>query len=583
MTYREKINFVQQEMKRLEIGAYIVPTADYHQSEYVGEYFKTRHFLSGFTGSAGTLVILEEEAYLWTDGRYHIQAEKQLEGSGIQVVKYGLPKVPNYIEFLKEQLEAEKKIGMDSKVFLAKDALDLNTKFHCIDVGDLSEKIWRNRPILSKKKIFILEERYHGESSLHKIEKIREDLRKHNLNYQVLSTLDDIAWLFNLRGKDIANNPFFLAFACIGLKESIFYCSAEKMTEEVYSYFEEIGVSWREYFAIFKDLESFEGNIAVDTANISYALYEKMKKEEIIPHKPYSNYLKAIKNEIEIENTKKIHIQDGVAITKFMYWLKQTHKKEKITEVSAQTYLGSLRARLPHYQEDSFPTISAFGENAAMMHYQASCNHSVLLGEGLFLVDSGGQYYQGTTDITRTFALGKIPLEQKRHFTFVLKGMIDLSKVKFLYGATGTNLDVLARQHVWNVGIDYKCGTGHGVGHFLGVHEGPHGIRFQYNPQVLEENMIVTNEPGIYIVNSHGIRIENELLIRKFLETEHGKFLQFETITFAPIDLDAVVVELLSVEEREWLNEYHQTVYDKVSPFLTVEERKWLEVYTRAI
>lgn len=583
MTYRERINVVRQEMKTLEIEAYIVPTADYHQSEYVGEYFKTREFLSGFTGSAGVLVILKEEAYLWADGRYHIQAEKQLEGSGIQVVKYGLPNVPDYIEFLKEKLEVEKKIGIDSKIFLASNVLALNTKFHCVDVGDLSEKIWEDRPTLSKRKIFMLEERYHGESSLHKIEKIREDLRKNDLKYQVISTLDDIAWIFNLRGKDVTNNPLFLAFACIGLEEAIFYCSAEKMTQEIHSYLEKIGVSWREYFTIFEDLESFEGKIALDMESASYALYDRVKKEKLVPHKPYSSYLKAIKNETEIQNTKEIHIQDGVAVTKFMYWLKEQYKKENITECSAQTYLGNLRARLPHYQEDSFHTISAFGKNAAMMHYQANPDQPILLGEGLFLVDSGGQYYQGTTDITRTFALGEIPFEQKRHFTLVLKGMIALSKAKFLYGATGTNLDILARQHVWSTGIDYKCGTGHGVGHFLGVHEGPHGIRFQYNPQVLEENMIVTNEPGVYIVDSHGVRIENELLIKKFLETEHGKFLQFETITFVPIDLDAVLVELLSVEERKWLNEYHQEVYNKVSPFLTEEERKWLEGYTRMI
>lgn len=583
MTGQEKITWIQKKMQEENLAAYVIPTSDYHQSEYLGEYFKTRQFLSGFTGSAGVLVILKEKALLWADGRYHIQAEKQVAGTGIEIMKYGLIGVPNYVDFLKQNLEPGSRVGIDSKVFLTEEVFSLQEELNCIDVGDLTKEIWENRPELSKEKIVCYGEEYHGELTLSKIGKIREDLRKHQLDYQVISTLDDIAWIFNLRGKDITSNPLFLAFAYIGLEETVLYCNAEKMTEEVYQYLKEMGITWKEYFAIFEDLKSLEGRVGMDFGNISYALYQAVEKAEVVSHKTYSNYLKAIKNEVEIQNTKEIHIQDGVAVTKFMYWLKKNYAKGEITEFSAEEKIGELRASLAHYQENSFHTISAFGANAAMMHYQANQKIPVTLQEGLFLVDSGGQYYQGTTDITRTFALGKVPLEQREHFTLVLKGMIDLSKARFLYGATGTNLDVLARQHVWNVGIDYKCGTGHGVGHFLGVHEGPHGIRFQYNPQVLEENMIVTNEPGVYIANSHGIRIENELLVRKFAETEHGKFLKFETITFAPIDLDAVVVELLSKEEKDWLNSYHQEVYNKVSPFLTEEERTWLAIYTRNI
>lgn len=585
MKNQEKIGWVQSKMKDSDIAAYIVPTADYHQSEYLGEYFKARAFLSGFTGSAGTLVILSEEAYLWTDGRYYVQAEKQLEGSGIHLMKQGMPGIPNYIEFLRGKFAKKEKIGMDMKVFVTSDILKLQKDFECKDVGDLTIEIWKDRPNLPKDTIFIHEEKYHGEASPLKIAKIREDLSQHSLDYQLIATLDDIAWIFNLRGKDIEDNPVFLSFALISQEDVVLYCDKEKISDTVASYLREIGVEWKEYFAIFEDLSKLEGRIGMEFESSSYALYSSiLEKKNIVNHQPKSSFLKTIKTEVELENTRKIHILDGVAVTKFMYWLKHQYSKEKITEYSAEKYLDSLRAQIEHFQELSFHTIAGFGANAAMMHYQASPKKEVVLKEGtLFLVDSGGQYLEGTTDITRTFALGEVPEEQKRHFTLTLKGMIDLSKAKFMHGATGTNLDILARQHLWNIGIDYKCGTGHGVGHFLGVHDGLHGIRFQYNAQRLEENMVVTNEPGVYIVGSHGIRIENELVVRPYLETEHGKFLQFETITFAPIDLDAILPELLSVEEKEWLNQYHKDVYTKISPFLNEKEKEWLKIYTRSI
>lgn len=586
MKNQEKIQWVQAKMKDFDIAAYIVPTADYHQSEYLGEYFKTRAFLSGFTGSAGTLVVLSEKAYLWTDGRYYVQAEKQLEGSGIQLMKQGSPGVPDYIEFLQERLSEKANIGMDMKVFVTEDILKLQNRFLCHDVGDLTKEIWKDRASLAQDKIFIHEEKYHGEASIHKIEKIREDLLQQGLDYQLIATLDDIAWIFNLRGNDIEDNPVFLSFALISQDKVILYCDKEKMSEEIEHYLEEMGATWKEYFSIFEDLSKLKGNIGMEFATTSYALYAAAKDGSaiVVNHQPKSSFLKTIKTEVELENTKKIHILDGVAVTKFMYWLKHNYSSGEITEYSAEQYLNHLRAGIEHFQELSFHTIAGFGANAAMMHYQASQEKPVVLREGsLFLVDSGGQYLEGTTDITRTFALGEVPEEQKKHFTLTLKGMIDLSKAKFMHGATGTNLDILARQHLWNIGIDYKCGTGHGVGHFLGVHDGLHGIRFQYNVQRLEENMVVTNEPGVYIAGSHGIRIENELFIKAYLETEHGKFLQFETLTFVPIDLDAILPELLSPEEKEWLNHYHKEVFTKISPFLKEEEKEWLKIYTRSI
>lgn len=584
MTYREKIEAIQKKLQEQKISAYVVPTADYHQSEYVGEYFKVREFLSGFTGSAALLLILQDSAYLWTDGRYYVQAERELEGSGIVLMKQGSPGVPNYISFLGEKLSKGSTIALDYRVSLTQNILDLQERFVCLHLPDLVESLWEERPAFPSGKIFIYDEKYHGEASPSKIAKIRENLSKRKLDYQVLSSLDDIAWLYNLRGKDIANNPVFLSYALLSKTEAILYCKEEKLETEVKHYLEEQGILWKEYHEIFTDLSKLQGKVALDFNLTSYALYDAItEKENIINTKPYTVLLKSQKNELELSNTRKIHIQDGVAITKFMYWLKKEFPKGLLTEVSAQEYLQSLRAKHPHYQEDSFHTISAFGANAAMMHYRADEENPVPLREGLFLVDSGGQYLEGTTDITRTFALGEVEEIQKKHFTFVLQGMIELSRAKFLYGCTGTNLDVLARQFVWQAGIDYKCGTGHGIGHFLGVHEGPQGIRMQYNPQVLEKNMIVTNEPGIYIASSHGIRIENELIVKLWKETEHGKFMQFETLTYAPIDRDAILASLLSEEQKTWLNHYHQEVFEKISPFLEQEEKLWLAEYTKAI
>ena len=369
----------------------------------------------------------------------------------------------------------------------------------------------------------------------------------------------------------------------ISEKKASLYIDENKLNEGAKKYFKDNKVEVKGYFEFFEDIKKLKGNILVDFNKTSYAIYEAISKNNLINAMNPSTYLKAHKNETEIANTKDIHVQDGAAIVKFMYWLKNNYKKGNITEFSAEEKINSLREKIEGYIDLSFHTISAFGKNAAMMHYSAPEKNSTKIEDGVYLLDSGGTYLKGTTDITRTFFLGKVGKQEKIDNTLVLKGMLALSRAKFLFGATGTNLDILARQFLWNVGIDYKCGTGHGVGHILNVHEGPHGIRFQYNPQRLEVGMIVTNEPGAYIEGSHGIRIENELLVKEACETEHGQFLEFETITYAPIDLDGIVKSLLTKEEKEQLNTYHKEVYEKLKSYLTKAEQAFLKEYTKEI
>ena len=584
MEINKRIEEARKVMKKYKVDAYIVTSSDYHQSEYIDNYFKGREYLSGFTGSAGVLVIFKDEACLWTDGRYHIQAEKQLEGSEVKLFKQGNLGVPTYKEYIISKLAENSKIGIDAKILLSSDINEIlsKKKYKIVDF-DLLAEIWDKRKKLPDEKIFILEDKYTGKTYKEKVKEIRVALKEKGADYNIISSLDDIAWIYNFRGDDVQHNPVALSFTVISEKKASLYIDKNKLNEEAKKYFKDNKVEVKGYFEFFEDIKKLKGNILVDFNKISYAIYEAITKNKLINSMNPSTYLKAHKNEIEIANTKDIHIQDGVAIVKFMYWLKNNYKKENITEFSAEEKINSLREKIEGYIDLSFSTISAFGKNAAMMHYSAPEKNSTKIEDGVYLLDSGGTYLKGTTDITRTFFLGKVGKQEKTDNTLVLKGMLALSRAKFLFGATGTNLDVLARQFLWNVGIDYKCGTGHGVGHILNVHEGPHGIRFQYNPQRLEIGMIVTNEPGAYIEGSHGIRIENELLVKEACETEHGKFLEFETITYAPIDLDGIVKTLLTKEEKQQLNEYHSEVYKKLSPYLNKKEKEFLKEYTKSI
>ena len=580
-----------------QIDAYIIPTQDFHESEYVSEYFMTRKYMSGFTGSAGTLVVTMEESGLWTDGRYFIQASKQLEGSTINLYKMGEEGFPTTTEFLKEKLSKNSKIGFDGRVISTSYGLELEEELKEKEVSiiyekDLVNEIWQDRPKLSKEPAFLLDTKYTGKSFADKLQDLRETMKKKATTTHIITTLDDIAWLFNLRGNDIPYNPVVLAYAVITLDQVFLFLDNDKISEEIQTILEASDIILKDYNEIYdfvKEISS-EEIVLLDKKSVNYAIFNNLNSSiKILDEENPTYFMKAIKNPVEIENLKAAHIKDGVAFTKFMYWLKTNIGKTEITEVSASDYLNKCRQKQTGFIESSFDTISAYKENAAMMHYSATADtNKTLDSEGLYLVDSGGQYYQGTTDITRTIALGNINSEQKTHFTAVLRSMLNLSNAKFLYGCIGLNLDILARGPIWDMDLDYRSGTGHGVGYLLNVHEGPNGFRWKYNPEMtkhslIEEGMVTTNEPGIYIEGSHGIRTENELLCCKGNKNEYGQFMYFETITFAPIDLDAIDITQMTEIDKKRLNKYHNEVYEKISPHLNSEEKVWLKEYTREI
>lgn len=594
---KDRLVHLRALMAENHMDAYIIPTADFHESEYVGEYFKSRKYMSGFTGSAGTLVVTLTDAGLWTDGRYFIQAARQLADTGITLYKMGEEGVATIEEFLMDKLDQDATLGFDGRILNAKLGLQLQTKLQPKNIKilydkDLVDTIWTDRTPLSKEPAFLLDIKYAGKSSHDKLQDVRTEMEKKGATAHIITTLDDIAWLFNLRGNDIAYNPVVLAYAVITLDQAFLFLDKDKLNAEINNQFKADGVTIKDYDSIYdfvKGISSTE-TVLLDSRKVNYAIYQNLNKDITILDQANPTVLfKAIKNLVEIENLRKSHIKDGVAFTKFMYWLKTNIGKMPITEISASDYLEDRRKDQEGFIELSFDTISAYKANAAMMHYSANDDSNAeLKPEGLYLVDSGGQYYEGTTDITRTIALGEISDELKMHFTAVLRSMLNLADAKFLYGCIGQNLDILARGPIWEMNLDYKCGTGHGVGYLLNVHEAPNGFRWKKVPErddgcVLEEGMVTTDEPGIYIEGSHGIRTENELVCHKGEKNEYGQFMYFEHITFAPIDLDAVDVSFMTPIERKRLNDYHAQVFEKLSPYLTDEENEWLRKYTRAV
>ena len=594
---KERINKLRALMNDKGIYAYLIPSSDYHQSEYVGDYFKSREYISGFTGSAGTIVITQDEAGLWTDGRYFIQAENELKNSTIKLFKMGEEGVPTIEKYLIDNMKKDSKLGFDGKVVCAKEGKNLKDKleFKNIDIEynyDLVGQIWENRTELPKEKAFLLDVKYTGESFSERLKRVRNAMKEKEASVHIITTLDDIAWLFNIRGGDIKHNPVVLSYTVITLDEVYLFIDEDKLDETIKNELNKEKVQVKPYDSIYEFVKTiYEKEVVLlDSNKVNYAIYNNISKSirKIDTQNPTIMF-KAIKNEIELKNIRNSHIKDGVAFTKFMYWLKTNVDKEEITEISAAQKLEDLRREQDKFIEPSFNTIAAYREHAAMMHYSASEESNYKLEpRDLFLIDSGGQYYDGTTDITRTIALGEITRDAKTHFTNVVRGMIRLSKAKFLYGCRGYNLDILARGPLWNLGIDYKCGTGHGIGFVLNVHEAPNGFRWRVVPErddscVLEEGMVTTNEPGVYIEGSHGIRIENEVVTRKAEKNEYGQFMDFEVITFAPIDLDAVDASLMLEDEKKYLNNYHKEVFDKISPFLSKDECEWLRNYTREI
>lgn len=592
MEVKERINKLREKMLEKGMEAYIIPTSDPHMSEYVAPRWEGRKWLSGFTGSAGTLVVTRHKSGLWTDGRYYIQAEKQLEGTGIELFKAGMPGVPDYIEWLKQELPENSCVGIWGEVFciskvremekeLSKKGISLNKEF------DLLDEIWEGRPAAPQQPVFVHDVAFAGRTAAQKLDMVRQQMAKKGVNYYLICSLDDVAWLYNIRGNDIAYNPVAIAYALVSLQEAWLFIDRNKLTGDVVRMLEENGIVVEDYERVYEHLAGLRESDAIlfDPAVTNSRLYDAIasgcKKVEGMS---IVAMLKAVKNEVEIDNLKKVHVRDGAAMVKFLYWLDHNLGKERITEITVAEKLEEFRRQQEGFMGPSFATIAAYKDHAAIIHYQATPETCYTLEpEGFLLIDSGGQYLGGTTDITRTIVLGPITDRQRRDFTLVLKGHINLARTRFLYGTTGSNIDVLARLPLWEQGMDYKYSTGHGVGYFLNVHEGPQSICQYPNSVKLEKGMIVTNEPGVYIEGQYGIRTENEMLVVEDGETEFGKFLRFEPITYCPIDLNGVDPSLLSQEEKRWLNEYHSMVYELLSPLLDEKEKEWLKAKTKPV
>lgn len=592
----ERLSRLRALMQQKGVGAYYVPTADFHLSEYVNPYFKSRQYLTGFTGSAGTLVVTMDEAALWVDGRYFIQAEEQLSGTPVKLMKMGEEGVPSVLEYLSKLPEGTV-IGLDGRTVSAAMALRMEKTLSTRNITlepdmDLVGDIWPDRPPLPNAPVYVLGVDSVGVSAADKIADIRRVLVEKDADAHVLCTLDDIAWLFNLRGGDVECNPVFLSYAIIERDAAYIFADKSKFHACVQEYLRQLNVTLLPYNDIYEFASKYdEGDaILLSTASVNYTLYDKLYDKAIIIDEENPEQLKkAIKNPVEIENMRKAHIKDGLAVTRFMRWVKENVGKEPISELSAAAKMDSLRLETEGNLGRSFSTISAYGPHAALPHY-APTEESNLAVEprGFLLMDSGGQYYEGTTDITRTIAVGPLTDTEKKHFALVLRSMLRLANARFLYGCRGLNLDILARGPLWDEGLDFKHGTGHGIGYLLNVHEAPNGFRWKIVPErvdscVFEEGMITSDEPGIYIEGSHGIRTENLIVCRKGEKNEYGQFMYFETLTMAPIDLDAIDPSYLNDTEKQQLNDYHKLVYEKLSPYMDDGEREWLRKYTRAI
>ncbi len=592
---KRELELLREKMRETGVDACLIPTSDFHGSEYVGDYFKCREYISGFTGSAGTLVVTLDEAGLWTDGRYFLQAAKQLEGSGIMLRKERQPGVPAIEEYLKQTLKRGETLGFDGRCIMQDSAEKLITQLNAQGVAvrtdiDLTGAVWKNRPELSAQPVWPLPVEYAGESSESKIKRVREFLVEKKADYFLLTSLEDIAWLLNMRGNDVESTPVILSYLLLGEKKLTWYVQEKCLSEKIKILLDMQGIKAAPYAQIYEDVKKlpedasvYYDKSAVNTALIS-SLPEQVKKIEGVNP---TFLFKAKKNPVEVENERNAHIKDGVAVTKFIYWLKSQIGKTKITEISAAEQLEQFRNTQEHYVEPSFAPIIAYKEHGAIVHYSATKESDVeLKPESFVLVDTGGHYLEGTTDITRTIALGSLTQEEKEMYTTVLKGHIQLEMARFLQGCSGQSLDVLARTPLWEKGLDYNHGTGHGVGYLLSVHEGPNSFRYRpsvngRNDCVFEEGMITSDEPGIYLEGKFGIRLENMIVCQKDMENDYGSFLCFDALTLVPFERSAIIAEELSTKEKEWLNKYHQKVFETIAPYLTEEEAGWLREETQ--
>ena len=596
MTPDEKITVLREKMQERKMDAYLIPTDDYHMSEYVGEHFKEREYMSGFSGSAGTLLVTQTRALLWTDGRYFLQAQEQLENTSIELMKMGQPGVQTVTEFLAEMLPVHGIIGFDGRTVTAAYVERLLQKAAgkkvTVAAGeDLVDEIWKDRPPVSKEPVWELSVEYTGVSREDKLADIHRQMEQDGTDALLLTTLDEIAWLLNLRGNDVRNTPVFLAYMLITPNRNVLCLHREILPEKIQDELRNAGVETADYQEIEELLQELpEGTVLqADRQNVNYHLWECVPDGISIKDKesPVVNS-KAIKNQTEIRHIRQAHVKDGIAVTKLIYWLKTHVGKEKITEISAAAKLEELRAQAEDYLGPSFDPIIAYGAHGAIVHYEATPETDVeLFPEGLLLMDTGGHYLEGTTDITRTIALGEISEEERQAYTAVLRGHLHLGAAHFLYGCCGQNLDILAREPLWERGLDFRHGTGHGVGYLLNVHEGPQSFRFRITENgpavVLEEGMILSNEPGYYCAGKYGIRHENLVLCTEAQKTEYGRFMKLDTLTMVPFDIDAIDPQQMTEQELKWLNEYHQRVYQTLSPYFEGEELVWLRNMTNIL
>jgi Xaa-Pro aminopeptidase len=584
MTVNQRIEALREVMKREHLAAFIFPSTDPHQGEYVPDHWKGREFISGFNGSAGTAVVTLNSAALWTDSRYFIAAEEQLKGTQFRLMKLKVAGTPTIAEWISKECGAGAEVAVDGMVnsasFVKELIADLRQQGGITLRTNLDPlaQIWKDRPTIPDNPVEIYPLKYTGESCSDKITRIRKALREVHADGMLMSALDDIAWTLNLRGADVHCNPVFVSYLLISSKDVTLYINKVKLTPQVETYLESEGIGVAPYEDVAKGLKDyFEYNILLDPNEVNYTLYKQVRREIIEAESPVKR-MKAIKNPTEIAGFKSAMLKDGIAMVKFLKWLKPAVEEGGQTEISVDKKLTSLRAEQPDFRDLSFDTIAGYQSHGAIIHYEATPDTDIpLKPEGFLLLDSGAQYRDGTTDITRTIALGPLTEEQKHVYTLVLKGHIQIELCKFPSGASGTQIDILARQALWREGLNYLHGTGHGVGTYLNVHEGPHQIRMEWKPAPLVAGITVTDEPGIYLEGKFGVRIENTLLITPYKETEFGKFLQFESLTLCPIDKTPIIKKLLLQEEIDWLNEYHKQVYDILSPHLNDEEKAWLK------
>lgn len=590
MNINKRLAALREFMGEKGLHAFIIPSTDSHLSEYPASHWASREWISGFTGSAGTVVVTREKAGLWTDSRYFLQGATELEGADIELFKEGLPSTPSIEEWLTTELGKGEYVGIDGTVYAAKEAMNLTHKLnmkglHLISDYDPFSKIWNDRPEIPTNTIFVLPEKYAGEAAHKKIARICDAVEKNGAESLLVASLDTIAWIFNIRGNDVKCNPVAVSYAYISKEETVLFINPKKLTSEISDYLKAEGVTIAEYDKVFDYVSKLKTPVCLDANKVTFKLYNTIPDGcRIIDMPSPADLMKSIKNDTEVQGIRNAMERDGVALVRFFMWLEKAVPGGNVTEIMIPEKLVEYRSQQKNFVGESFDTISGYGPNGAIVHYHVSNESSLpIKPEGLLLVDSGAQYFDGTTDITRTLAVGPLTDQMKKDYTMVLKGHINLATAIYPQGTRGSQLDILARKALWDEGLNYLHGTGHGIGHFLNVHEGPQNIRMNENPTTLQPGMVTSNEPGLYRAGQYGIRIENLIRTKHEMTTEFGDFYSFETLTLCPIDTTPIVKEMLTEKEIIWLNEYHKFVYDRLSPLLTEDEKQWLKEKTHEI